>query len=246
MPELVLKGKVRGANEVARGMALAPRVYTRFCYAWFLDERGRFLGGRGSRSKVFKGYRGILGRKPRRRRKGKWPPQLIGLFKGYVNQSRRIQGMSLRMGAGLNRRTQMHKAIEAQMEGALITSSREMPVPIYRNIQAAGGPARGYWKGKVFKRALMYKRLVRIRDGRRSLYFLKTGRRTSRTGRRFLRRALMFVGMHTIRLRPTLTGRYDFFARWSRAVPKVLLRGQGMMDRATKAVLEKGRRDWGR
>jgi hypothetical protein len=235
----ILSGKVRGDKEVIRALSTAPGVFLRYMRAWLGDERARFVGGPDSKGKVRQGYRAILASRRLRRREGTWSKRMAHLFKGYIPpMPTRIGDLFLKAGAGLNRPNQMHKALWMLATGGSITSAKQMPVPVYKNL-AEIGITKGFSGAKAFKRLIDKDRLIGIKKGGKVMYFDKE-QRTKRGGLR--RSGLLFVGVHGIRVPAMLTGKYDFFARWDQMVPAMITRGQGVIDRATMAV-DRGKLD---
>lgn len=238
---LIIQGKTKGTKEVVAALNKAPRVFLRFLGAWLRDERARFIGGKDSKKNTRRGYRDILAGKRLSGRSGTWDARVVGVFKGYIpSRPSRIDDLMLRAGVGLNNPKRIHEALwSLQAGGAVSGGGKRMPVPVYGNL-AKIGVTKGFWGGKAFRRMLMDEdRLVGVRVGSKIFYFDKNQRYKNTAGRYyggFQRKGLLFVGTYGIRRAPQFTGRYDFYARWGRMVPQMIQRGQGVVDRAAKAV----------
>ena len=229
---ITIQGRLKNDKEIARALGRSPKTMQRYLRAWLIDERARFVGGKDSRGKRRKGYRNILENRRLRKRPGTWATQVTGLFKGYVN-ARRMQNMEMRAGVGLNNPRQIHKALWKLQEGGSITSSKYMPIPIYKNISKVG-VTRGFWRGKVFKRMIQKGDIVGLQSGGDIYYFDKDFRR--RRGAGFKRSGLLFIGTKRISVSKQFTGRYDFYGRFERMRPAMLNRARGVVDRATRKI----------
>jgi hypothetical protein len=235
---LEIKGRLRGEREVQRALHAALRVFLRFFKAWLRDERARFVGGPDSRGRKRQGFRDILARRRLKSRQGTWSRQMAHLFKGYVEDAKRIEDLLFKAGVGLRSQHQMIRALWRLQEGGTIRSQKQMPVPVYRNLALRMGIRSGFHKAKAFRRLARKGQLVGIKEGGRVYYFDPESKRKS--GRGFLKSGLLFVGLFGIRVPKMFVGRYDFYARWNRMLPAMLNRGQGVADRAATAV-DRGR-----
>jgi len=223
-----------GEKEVLRALGVAPKVFLRYMHAWMSDERARFVGGKDSKGRTRKGYRGILSRKRLAKRDGTWSRRVAHLFKGYVTNPRNIGGLMMRCGVGLNSNNQMVRAVWKLQEGGNITSGgKQMPVPIYRNL-ARIGVTSGFHKSKAFSRLASQGKLVGVKDGGRVYYFDPESKK--KRGKGFLKSGLLFIGVFGVRVSRMFTGRYDFYGRFDRMLPAMISRGQGVVDRAATSV----------
>lgn len=242
-----IRGRVKGDKEVIRALHAGPNIFFGHLRGWLIDERRKVLGPKSQS----KGYKKILSNKPHRRRGGKWDPRIVGLFKGYIPYAKTVDNLSLRMGVLGKTDHQLKRAMELLQTGGTVTSRKMMPVPIYKNIAATKyvggthtGSSRTGLKSAVFESFLSTKRLVPIRVGSR-IYFFDNLQRKKRSGRgrgakgEFLRKGLLFIGLHKIRVRRQLKGRYDLYARFDRMQGAIVKRGQSAVDKATKAVERK-------
>lgn len=244
----IIKGKVKGDKEVARALAYAPEVYFAALREWLGKERDKIVGTKRST----KGYKKVLRNKPKRFGRGKgWDRRVTGLFKGHIPRVKKIGDLSLKMGVLGRTKHQLRKAMELLQTGGTISSSKQMPVPIYKNLEKSYG-FKGPWsKGSVYsgmtsKAFAIFNRtwfadegnkLVGIKSGRRTLYFDKSQMRDK--GRRFPRSALLFMGLHGVRIKRQFVGRYDLYARFDRMVGASIKRGQTATDKATRVVERK-------
>lgn len=135
---------------------------------------------------------------------------------------------------------QLQKALELLATGGSITSSSQMPVPIYKNLAKIGftgamsmGSVRTGMKSKAIWIIARSRGLVGIKKGGKVYYFDQSQRNEKG---KYPRSALLFMGLFGVRVRRQLSGRYDFYARWDRILPSALNRGQGAVDKATKRV----------
>jgi len=241
----IIRGRVKGDKEVAKALAYAPEVYFGALRTWLKKERVKIVGTK----KSTKGYKRVLANKRRRNRDGTWSTQVTGLFKGHIPHVNKIGDLSLKTGILGKSKHQLRRALEMMQAGGVITSSKQMPVPVYKNLAKIGyhGPwSRGsVYKGMTSKAFAFYNRvkfadegrqLVAIKNGGRTLYFDKNQR--TKTGR-FPRSALLFMGLHKIRIKRQFIGRYDLYARFDRMVPASIKRGQTAVDKATRIVERK-------
>lgn len=235
----ILKGKVTGDKELVKALNKAGPLFVRYLAAWLQDERARFIGGKNSKGKIYPGFRSLLAHKRLAGRTGTWSRRVTHLFKGYMPLARRIADLKLTMGVGLQHPVQMHRALWFLAQGGRISSAKEMPIPIYRNLEEQLGISKGFSGAKAFKRLLGNGELFGVRKNGRTLYF-NYNRRTETN--RVRRSKPLFVGVHGITVAPQLVGRFDFYRRWEQAVPKLMERGAAVTDRAARAV-ESGKID---
>lgn len=242
----IISGRVKGDKEVARALAYAPEIYFAALREWLGKEREKIVGSKKSTS----GYKKILAGKRRRKREGTWSTTMTGLFKGHIPRVKRIGELSLKMGVLGRSKNQLRKALEMMQTGGTISSPRQMPVPIYKNLANVGykGPwSRGSVYDRMTSKAFAFfnrvqfadegRRLVAIKSGRRTLYFDKKQKKSR--GQGFPQRALLFMGLHRIRIKRQFVGKYNLFTRFDRMVPASIKRGQTAVDRATRIVEKK-------
>lgn len=246
----VIRGRLKGDKEVVAALNLMPEIYFQELRTWFKNERANVLGGPDAKGKKRTGYREILSRKRRRRREGTWSKKVTHLFKGFIPFSKKLDRLKLTMGILGTGRHQLKLALEKMQTGGTITSGKQMPVPIYKNLKEIGyegpwskGNVHGRMKSKAFGavdrifHTVGRRGLVPIRDGSRTLYFDPNSRKKRGDG--FKKSGLMFMGLHGVRIKKTLTGRYDLIARFERMQGAILSRGQTAVDRATRRVEKK-------
>ena len=214
---------------------------------WLTSERAKIVGTPRST----RGYKKILANKKLRKRSGRWSRKVTGLFKGYIPRVKRLGDLSLTMGIlGRGAKHQLRRAMELLQTGGAISNRKYMPVPVYKNLARIGytGPwAKGDvhtgLKSKAFsvfnqvQFAEEGKRLVGIKSGGKMLYF--DTRERKKRGEGFLKRGLMFIGLHGVRVKRQFSGRYDLYARFDRMLPAAIKRGQTAVDRATAKVQRK-------
>ena len=237
----IIQGKVKGTKEVIEALNFMPEKFLKRLHVWLQDEKGRFLGTRGYRGKVYKsGFRQSLAKKRLKRRDGTWAKQVAGLFSGEVRYSNNINKLKLKMGI-LPRKHQLKRAMEFLAEGGSISSGKEMPIPMYRNIEAAGyhgpfigGNVNSGLTSKAFKAFANRNQLAPLSKGGVTYYFNKKAKRNSKG--QFDREDLLFMGVHGITVRKTLTNRFDFEKRFYSKKEKMIVRGQKKIDRAVKDV----------
>ncbi len=242
----IISGRVKGDKEVAAALAYAPEVYFAALREWLGKEREKIVGTK----KSTKGYKKVLAGKRRKRREGTWSTKMTGLFKGHIPRVNDIGQLTLKMGVLGKSKHQLRKALEMMQTGGTISSSKQMPVPIYKNLAAVGykGPwSRGSVHGRMTSKAFAFfnrvqfadegRRLVAIKSGRRTLYFDKKQKKSR--GQGFPNKALLFMGLHGIRVKRQFIGRYDLYTRFDRMVPASVKRGQTAVDKATRVVERK-------
>lgn len=241
MAEFKIESKVIGDKEVVRALNSMPNVFFGVFRTWLKNERAMFLGGKDAKGRVRRGgFRGLLRKKQLSRRPGHfWSSRMAGLFKGAIPFSKKIGGLRLIMGV-LARPHQLVRALEFMQTGGTITSSKEMPIPMYKNLAEKG--YRGPWskgsvnsglKSKAFAKFIAQGRLVRIKRGGKALYFDKNKRNV---GGGFDRSDLLFIGVHSIKVKKVLTGALDFYRRFDRSFPRMVARGNKAVDKAIKQV----------
>lgn len=240
---VVVGGKLIGARELASSMKYYPRIYLAVMSDWMRDERARFLGGPNSKGVRKRGFRDILQSKPKKGRGKGWSSQITGLFKGYMPKVSKMDDLRVTMGIIGTSRHQLRRAIELFETGGTITSSKMMPVPIYKNLSKIGytgpwsmGNVHSGLKSKAFAKFANDERLTMIQSGDAKLFFDKKARLK---GGKFPKSGLLFMGVHSVKIGKMFTGRYDFYGRFDKMTPKFIDRGQKAVDRASRKVAKK-------
>jgi hypothetical protein len=238
---------IYGKDNIDRGIHLAPSLYTRFLKAWLIDEKARFIGGKGSRGKIFAGYRSALAHKKLSGREGTWSTRITHLFKGYVD-GETIATLTMRAGAGLNHPNRLTEGMKLMHTGGRTTTNSFMPVPIYENLKRIG--FNGPWQqGSLYSgmRSTVYshfgrtqKRLEVIEKNGKLYYFDKTQRLPNG---KFPRDALLMIGVSSVTIPRVLKGNLDFYSRWQKQTPAIINRGRAVVNRASASVFEKGNLD---
>ena len=239
-----LKGKITGDKRVIKAINVMPKDFIRNLGAWLYNEKGRFLGDKGYKGKKFKsGYKISLRKKRLKRREGTWAKQVAGLFSGKISTAKRVNDLSLTMGV-LGRKHQLKRAMELLSTGGTITSSSEMPIPMYKNLAAlnyrgpfSGGNVNSGLKSKAFAKFADAGKLTALKKEGKTYYFNKEAKKNNRG--RFSRSDLLFIGVHGITVRKTLTARFDFEAQFNKKKARMIDRGQKAIDRAVKQVERK-------
>lgn len=256
MTTFTIEGKVKGQQEISRNINRYPKIYFFQLRSWMEDERAIMLGSKPSDKKKRRGYRDILANKRlsnRPQKWQKWSKRVTNLFKGSLPYVDKIGDLELSMGLISRSNHQLIKAIKLLNKGGYSTSSKFMPVPIYKNLAKVGyegpwhiGNVKSGLKSKAFRAfnrvhfAGEGKRLVRIKSGGRILYFDRKS--FSKRKKAFKRSGLLFIGMKRIQIKRHLTGKYDFNQRWNRQKVKTIVRGQRSVDKATRMANRKARR----
>ena len=255
MAEFSIIGKVSGDKDVIRGLNRVLNYYLGGLRTWLKNERAGFLGGPDAKGRHKRGFRDILSAKKLARGReseygsGKslrtsrdWSWRMAGLFSGHIPFVRKIDDMSLKMGVIAKKKHKLHRALELMQTGGTITSAKQMPIPHYRNLAAIGyrgpwheGSAKGKMKSAAFENIVNKRGLVAVKKGGKTFYFDKQGEKT-KAGTRFLKRSLLFIGVHGITVKKVFKGRYDFYGRWNKRIPGMIRRGQVAVDRTTKIV----------
>jgi len=240
---VVVSGKLIGGRELASSMKYYPRIYLAVMSNWMRDERARFLGGPNSKGVRKRGFRDILESKPKKGRGKGSSSQITGLFKGYMPKVSKMDDLRVSMGIlGLSRH-QLRRAMELFETGGTISSSKMMPVPMYKNLAKIGytgpwsmGNVHSGMKSKAFAKFANDERLVMIKGGDAKLFFDKKSRQKDG---KFLKSGLLFMGVHSVKISKQFTGRYDFYGRFDKMTPKIVERGQKAVDRASRKVAKK-------
>ena len=240
----VIKGRLKNDKEVRDAFSRAPKIYFGELRDWLRNERANVLGGKDADGKHRRGLRDFLSDKKLRRRGGSWSKKVTHLFKGSIPFSKNLNKMKLTMGILGTGRHQLKLALEKQQTGGTITSSKQMPVPIYRNLKDIGytgpwsvGNVHGRMRSKAFRYIRRFHGLVPIRDGSRTLYFDPESKRKRGDG--FKKSGLLFLGLHGVRIKKSLTGRLDLLARFDKMQPAIMSHGRTAVDRATRKVQKK-------
>ncbi len=240
---VVVGGKLIGARELASSMRYYPKIYLAVMSDWMRDERARFLGGPNSKGVRKRGFRDILQSKPKKGRGKGWFSQVTGLFKGYMPKVSKMDNLRVAMGILGTSRHQLRRAMELLETGGTISSSKMMPVPIYKNLAKIGytgpwsmGNVHSGMKSKAFSKYVNAERLTMIQSSDAKLYFDKKARLK---GGKFPKSGLLFVGVHSVKISKIFIGRYDFYGRFDKMTPKFIARGQKAVDRASRKVAKK-------
>jgi len=237
----IITGKVTGVKELVFALNFMPKKFLTRLHVWLQNEKGRFLGTKGYRGKVYKsGYRQSLAKKRLKGRDGMWAKQVAGLFSGKVPYTTSINNLKLTMGI-LPKKHQLKRAMEFLSEGGSITSSKEMPIPMYRNLSSIGysgpffgGNVNSGLTSKAFRKFASGNKLAPVKKGGITYYFNKDAKRNAKG--QFNREDLLFMGVHGITVRKTLTGRFDFENKFYRQKGKMIERGQKRVDLAVREV----------
>jgi len=243
-----IKGRVKGDKEVVSALNRAPNTFFFSLRGWLTDERANMLGSKNykdSRGKTRHGYRDMLASRKLKKREGTWSRKVAHLFRGSVPFAKNINNLRLTMGVLGRSKHQLQRAMEMLQTGGTIRSGSQMPVPMYKNLAAIGehgpwstGDVRTGLKSKIFRKLASAGRLVGVKRGGKVFYFDKNkmqgGRKWKKTG--FNKSALLFMGLHGIRIKRLFTGRLDFYNRFDKMQSSMVRRGQTAVDKATKRV----------
>jgi len=244
----IIKGRLKNDKKVREALSLAPEIYFGELRDWFKNERANVLGGPDAKGKKRRGLRNFLSDKKHVARRGSgdtWSKKVTHLYKGFIPYVKKLDKLKLTMGILGTGRHQLKLALEKQQTGGTITSSKQMPVPIYKNLKDthnysgpwSAGNVHGRMRSKAFRYIRRFKGLVPIRDGSRTLYFDPESKKKRGDG--FKRSGLMFMGLHGIRVKKTLKGRLDLLARFDKMQPAIMSHGRTAVDRATRKVQKK-------
>lgn len=238
---------IEGEKKVAAMMKQLPQEFFYSMQRWIRDERAWFLGGKTSKGAKKKGYRNILANKKLKGRPGKWTKRVTHLFKGWQKKvsNQNIDKLIMEMGILGTTHHQLHKALFHHQTGGTISSSKYMPVPIYKNLRKWLGYTGPWFKGDVhgglkseaFDYISTNKGLVGLRSGNKMLFFHPGAKR--KRGEGFLKSGLLFIGTKTIKTKKAFTGKFDFYGRFDRAVPKIIGRGQAVINKTVRKIEKK-------
>lgn len=230
--------KIGNEKEVRQLLAGAPGAFRNAFRILLYQERKRYIGNKKKDGKFRKQLlrKRLNGRGPFGR-KGTWPKNVAKAFKGYVFNKKTLDNMTLRMGAGLNNPSKfmlgLRKMDEAYKGSRSITSSKQMPIPLYRNIKKVySGDA-----STVFKNLSKAGKLQPVNIGNRTFWFhkdlkYKTRGKGDRSKRgKFKKSALMFIGAREVKIKP----QFNFEGMLEAEKPKIV-------NRARRAVKQTVRR----
>ena len=203
----------------------APEVFADAVDFWLNKERVAFLGKSTKKdTSSTKGIRGKLLHKPlfggaglRGNSQG-WSPQVVGQFKSFKKEKDSLN-VSLTMEFA---RGPLEPAMQLLETGGAISSSKFMPIPMYRNLAQIGITKRYY---KEFQERAAAGQLIPIHpkgDSDTLLWFYN----------RFGKKILAFVGKKNLRVHK----QFDFHRTWETRLTSVMQRGQKAMDTATRKV----------
>lgn len=238
---------LEGEKKVAAMMQVLPDEFFYSMQRWIRDERAWFLGGKTSKGTKKKGFRNILANRKRKGRPGKWTRRIIYLFKGWQKKvsNKDINKLLMTMGILGTSHHQLHKALFHHQSGGIITSNKYMPVPIYKNLRKWLGYTGPWSKGDVHdglkSQAFDYistnKGLVGLRSGDKILFFHPKAKR--KRGEGYLKSGLLFIGTKSIKTNKMFFGRYDFFDKFDRAIPRIIARGQIAVNKTVRKIEKK-------
>lgn len=214
-------GITKGSENVVKMINRAPLVYEKIVRTWLYSERNSFVGG-SRKSQIKDGvFRKKLLRKKNSRGEG-WSEKVVRLFKGEIKDIKSIN-MTLHMGVLYNNKKEMHTILESLGEDHTITSSKFMPVPIYKNLHVSAL----YKSYMVFINKIKKKELSIVRNGDSILYFNRTNDKYNPDRKKG---ELLFVGRRKIRVKK----QFQFEADWMRRGPAVIERYYKAINKATK------------
>ena len=192
----------------------APEIFADSIDHWMNKERLTFLGngatGKGIRGKLLN--KTLFADRIGRHGDGKWSPQIVGQFVSYKRNKNKLD---LEMTMEFADHSPMKPAMEILETGGTVSSDKFMPIPMYRNLAAAGVTGKFYENFKDMD-------LTPVKKNGSLYWFYKYGGRM----------ILAFVGKKRIRIHK----QFDFHNTWNRRYSSVMQRGQKMMDKATQKV----------
>ena len=215
-------GKVKGTDQVSFAMGAAPKTYKATMIGWLLSERNMFVGGKTRTGAMKDGvFRKKLMRKRTLKGTSGWKKNAARVFHGRLENTHQIEGMLLRMGAGIHGERPFVKGLRILGEGGTISSrSKFMVLPVYKNLTQK---TRTY---EQFRKLNERKELYPVKKRGKVLFFKRP-----QSGP-FTHRDLVFVGVRRIRVNK----QFDFQKDWDKRIPSARKRGQKRVDTATKRV----------
>lgn len=192
----------------------APEMYRKSILYWLIKERGKFVGDKNKDGSF---TRSILNKKLSGR-SGTWSRKVAKAFKGYIDPQNKIEGMTLKMGIGLNHGSGFTEAISKMEEGYSQHTSVSMIIPNYKGLQDAFIAKTPY---KAFKEMMDEEKLDIINKNGRVYYFQK-----GKNGR------LLFWGTRSIKVEKQI----NFIEAWNKKLPSVIDNGQKAVDVTTKKL----------
>lgn len=230
--ELLIMGRVIGADELHKKMDSWPGIYHHKILSWLMFENEKFIGTRKSagamRNKLLRKQRWIG---------GLWENKVVHLLKGRIVDAlgggivthktinaagagggllRSGLSMVLQMGVLYRNRKKIHEALEFLEEGGNISSEKYMPVPVKGSMMTkAYGKFQHWMSSKILS--------VAYRNGV-ALYFLNKKATGEKAGK------LVFVGLRRASIKWQMLLKQSFEARRGAIVG----RGIGIINEATK------------
>ena len=234
----VIKGKINGVAKVSRMVGEFPKDLAIGTRAAFWHEKDLFIGKSFKKGGAPGTFRRKLerktlygGRTTVKQNSKTWTSQASGLFRGYVQGPRdKINGTQLRMGVLYRDKKKIHGVMEFLADGGKIGSSKQMIIPIAKNLQAMGIKVFAGGGGFAMRQHGEELNLVAIRHGNKVMYYnrelLDQGKYLS---------ALMFIGLHGIRVKQ----QFNFERDAAKRVPNVMNRLNKAVDKTIRRMDKK-------
>jgi len=215
-----IKGYVTGEKEVARTIGRAPNVFRKALLGGLLGEKESFVGGKRRGTMVDGAFRKKLFKKTNIKGQ-KWPLKVARIFRGVIDNSDRIDGKKLTMGAGIKGENAFVKNLRFLASGGTISNSKFMPVPVFDNLKQN---SRG--KYETFEELSKKNELTAIRTGGKMLWFKTVDESQGLYGN------LAFVGVKRV----TVKQQFDFEGDWNKRQGRAVVRLQKRIDGAVKRI----------
>jgi len=217
----LIRGRVVNDKRIAAALAFMPERFRKTLLGWLLRERDSFVGSK-TKDGVF---RKSLMRK-RNMAGGTWDKRVARAFRGIVENDSQVSGMRLRMGAGIRGERPFVKGLRILGEGGDITSSKFMPIPVYKNISNT------HALYKRFREMNAAGALEALRIKGQVIWFDRNKLESIHGTSGDLASATLFIGAKRIRVKK----QFDFDGSWERRVPSALQRGQKAVDKAVSRI----------
>jgi hypothetical protein len=230
MPQPVFVIDAQVVDRVSYGLGLAPTRITSAVMRRLYTERNQFVGKK--KGHVLGSFTRSVLRISRRSRPGKMPINVAGLFRGLVREPPKqdsVNGLFLKMGLLRDSPRPFVRGIMDLQKGAIHTSGKFMPVPVYKNL-AKIGITGGFYR--AFRTMMGNDELVSVRLGGTMLFISKD--LVEKGANAF--DACLFTGAKRVSIRAR---DFHFVDQWRARWPGFMSRLGNAVEREIRAVEER-------
>jgi hypothetical protein len=196
---------------------IAPEQYRKTLIGWMIREKGFFVGDKKGKDGVF--TRKMMA-KDLSNNKGKWAYNVAKSFKGYVNNTNNIHGMTLRMGVNLSGKSMFGQQIAKMQDGyKQNVVGNWMIIPNYEEMFFARPRKKAM---EMFHDLVNNQKLFIVAHAGKIYYIDKASNE------------LMFTGVKNI----TVPKQFNFMEDWESRQPQVIDRGMKAIDKTTNELAQ--------